>query len=95
MGEISAIAVRYFKTPLKAGLKASMAKQLGDLIAAQPAVLAAVPVVPAAVAPGAAAPPAAAAVAPGAAVAAVATAAAPDAAADATRETRLLRHLHG
>jgi len=42
MGEISAIAVRYFKAPLKAGLKSSMVKQLESLIAAQPSVLAAV-----------------------------------------------------
>ena len=41
MGEISAIAVRYFKTPLKTGPKASAVKQLESLIAAQPSVLAA------------------------------------------------------
>ena len=48
VGGISAIVVRYFKTPLKAGLKASMVKQLGSLIAAQPSVLAAVVAPPAA-----------------------------------------------
>ena len=42
VGEISAIAVRYFKTPLKADLKASVVKQVESLIAAQPSVLAAV-----------------------------------------------------
>jgi len=42
MGEINAIAVWYFKAPLRAGLKSSMVKQLESLIAAQPSVLAAV-----------------------------------------------------
>ena len=36
MGDICAIAARYFKTALKAGVKASVVKQLENLIAASP-----------------------------------------------------------
>jgi len=42
LGKTSSITARHFKAPLKAGLKSSMAKLLESLIAAQPLVLAAV-----------------------------------------------------
>ena len=60
VGKISAIAV-HFKTPLRAGMKASVAKQLGSLTTSQPSVLAAVYGPPAAPAAAPAAAPVAAA----------------------------------